>query len=294
MRPLGTVFVFCFALTAADPPGDATAIMTRMAAHMEKAAEVRQQFLYRQTVRGSLIRSGGQIARKESREYSIIPQPASTEKKLVSFTGEYRKGQEMVAYSEPGYKYKDEDIDGELLGELTDDLVNDEKSRDGIPESLFPLRTKDLVSYEFSLKGQTNYKGRPVYRIAFRPGEKAKGLCIQIPDEANGCQQRPWKGEVLVDVEDLQPARIDTSLARGIPWAVRTFLGTNVRQIGFSISYVRVAEGVWFPSTYGTEFHLDVLWFYKRTIALSLENSGFQRTQASSTIQYDLRKSLEQ
>ena len=38
----------------------------------------------------------------------------------------------------------------------------------------------------------------------------------------------------------------------------------------------------------GTEFRLDVLFFYKRTIAMNLVSSGFQKTDATSTIEYDV------
>jgi hypothetical protein len=33
---------------------------------------------------------------------------------------------------------------------------------------------------------------------------------------------------------------------------------------------------------------LDVLFFYKRTITMNLESSGFQKTDAASKIEYDL------
>jgi len=33
---------------------------------------------------------------------------------------------------------------------------------------------------------------------------------------------------------------------------------------------------------------VDVLFFYKRTIAMNLVSSGFQKTDASSKIEYDL------
>lgn len=279
--------VLCVRLYAgpADNETDAAAIMAKVAANIEKSAEVRRHFVYRQSTRASLIRAGGEVARRESRGYAVTPEPTGTDKKLISFQGEYRKGKQMLPYAEPGFKYKDEDIDGELLGELVDELINDKDSRDGISLSLFPLRTKVLGSYKFSLKGQTVHQGRPAYEILFEPA--AKGSCVVI-GEGNICQDEPWKGEVWIDVEELEPVRIDTSLAFKIPWAVRTFLGTNLRRTGFSITYARVAEGVWFPKTYGTEFNLDVLWFYKRTIALSLENSAFQKTDASSTISYDL------
>jgi hypothetical protein len=281
------IAVFCTSLYAgaADDGVDAAAIMAKVAANMEKSAETRRQFVYRQTIRAGLIRSGGELARRESREYAVAPEPKGTEKKLVSFSGQYRKGKAMIPYAEPGFKYKDEDIDGELLGELVDELMNDKDSRDGIPLSLFPLRTKVLPSYKFSMKGKLQYQGRPTYEILFEPA--ARGSCLVL-GEGNVCDDEPWKGQAWIDAEELEPVRIDTSLAFKVPWAVRTFLGTNLRQTGFSISYLRVAEGVWFPRTYGTEFKLDLLWFYKRTITLSLENSTFQKAEANSTIAYDL------
>ena len=68
---------------------------------------------------------------------------------------------------------------------------------------------------------------------------------------------------------------------------VRIFLGTNLSQTGFSVAYERVAENVWFPATYGTEFRFNVLWGYKRTVTLSLESSGFRKTDVNSAIHYD-------
>jgi hypothetical protein len=280
----------CIALPSgfAQSADDAATIMAKMAASFEKAAEGRRQFVYSQTVKGSLLRGDGRVSRKESREYTVTPQAAGTEKRLVSFQGEYRKGKQVLSYSDPGFKFKDEDIDGELLSDLIEDLTGDKESRDGISESLFPLRTKDLPAYRYTLKGRTERNGRPAYVIAFEP-QPHSDLCIHVGSEGNDCEDRPWKGEVQVDVEDLQPVRIDTTLGTKIPWVVRNVFGTNLRQLGFSLSYTRVADGVWFPATYGTEFHVDLLWFYKRTIALSLLNSGFKKTDANSKITYDLR-----
>jgi hypothetical protein len=63
-------------------------------------------------------------------------------------------------------------------------------------------------------------------------------------------------------------------------------LGTNLRQTGFNITYHRVAENVWFPVSYGSEFRLDVLFGYKRVVTMALTSSGFQRTSAGSTIHF--------
>ena len=84
----------------------------------------------------------------------------------------------------------------------------------------------------------------------------------------------------------MHPLQIETRLVPRIPFAVRTFLGTNLKQTGFTVTYTRVAPGVWFPATYGTEFRLDVLVAYKRVITMSMESSDFRRVAADSTVSF--------
>jgi hypothetical protein len=277
-------------LTSASLPlvaQDAPAIMSAMAANIEKATGARQRFVYEQSVRSSLVRRNGKVSRWEKRRYTVLPAQAGTEKKLTSFAGEYRKGNRMYPYSEPGFKYKDVDLDGALLSDLTSGLVDDKKSRDGIPHDLFPLRSADLRHYQFTLKGESPLNGRRAYEIAFEPARKEN--CIHVGgDSDNDCDGTPWKGTVWVDAEELQPVRILTDLAANVPWAIRTFLGTNLRQVGFTVNYRRIEPNVWFPATYGTEFRFNVLWGYKRTITLSLESDGFRKTDVTSTVGYDL------
>ena len=143
-----------------------------------------------------------------------------------TFAGEYRNGKKMHPYTEPGFKYKDNDIDGEFLSELTKDLVEDPKSRDGIPHSLFPLRSKDLSHYRFTSKGETTLKGRRTIVIDFTP-VPSEGVCVHIGEGDGGCESKPWKGTVWVDAEDLQPARIQSELAYKIPWGVRVGLAAR-------------------------------------------------------------------
>jgi hypothetical protein len=282
------IAVFLLLGTSAALAEDATAIMVRVAANVEKAVDARRQYVYHQTVRASLARTNGQLARREKRQYLVLPS-ATTEKKLVYFQGEYRKGKQSVTYQEPVKDNQNEGIDAELLQHLTEELVNDRTARDGIPHNLFPLRSVDLPKYVFTLKGELQHQGRRTYRIAFEPAKKAKEMCLHVgKDEDNDCVSSPWMGEAWIDAAELEPVRIDTHLAFKVPWAVRTFLGTNLRQTGFAITYLRVADGVWFPATYGTEFEVDLLFFYKRTIAMNMESGGFQRTDATSTIEYNL------
>jgi hypothetical protein len=124
-----------------------------------------------------------------------------------------------------------------------------------------------------------------VIKIGFDPIER--DLCANTGGEDHDCEAL-WKGEVWVDAEDLQPARITTDLGTKIPWGVRWFLGTDVKQLWFSVTYQRVEPGVWFPVSYGGEFRLDVFWFYKRNITLGLESKDFRKTDASSTIDFAL------
>jgi hypothetical protein len=271
---------------------DAAAIMAQVAANVEGAVEARRQFVYQQNVRGTMSQ-GGQRIRRENRQYTVVPSSTGTDKKLLSFNGEYRKGKQSVSYSAPlSQKGDAEDkgggVDEALLEDLTEALVNAKGSRDGIPGDLFPLHSKDLPGYTFSFEGESQLQGRPVHKIAFQPVKK--DLCGRrlASDEDDDCEHPSWAGTAWIDKAELQPVRIDTKLAQGIPWAVRTFLGFNLKQLGFAVTYTRAAEGVWFPATYGTEFQVELYFFYKRTISLNLESSGFQKTDAASTIQYDL------
>jgi hypothetical protein len=167
------------------------------------------------------------------------------------------------------------DIDGELIDDLSNDLTNDKHGRDGISCDLFPLTAAQQHKYKFRLLGTEQYRGKEVYRVAFEPKPK------QDFDEA------AWKGEALIDVAEYQPVSVHTKLAIKIPRAVKTLLGTDIKGLGFSIAYQKFDEGVWFPVSYGGEFEIRAVFFYKRTIALNMVNSAFRRTNVTSNVTYE-------
>lgn len=276
--------LLCF--LAAGP--DALVIMSKMAANVERQVDERRMYVYNQTIRATLTRGNGNVSRREKREYTVAPTPERTEKKMVAFEGAYSKGgKELIPYSEPGFKYKDTDIDAELIDDLIDDLANNKDAKDGIPPSLFPIRTRELPHYKFTYRGEILHKGRRAFKVGFEPVKK-KERSYGIGDEdAEDHEMRPWKGEAWVDAEEYQPLRIATDLAYGIPWGVKVFLGINLQQTGFSVTYDRIAENVWFPVTYGTEFKVTVFWGYKRTISLSMDAGSFRRTDVKSEIKFD-------
>jgi hypothetical protein len=179
----------------------------------------------------------------------------------------------VIPYTDPKFRHKDMDIDGDLVEDMTNDMVNDKESRDGIPRNLFPLTTQEQAHYTYRLAGTQTVNGAEAIRLQFEPKK--------------GDDERAWAGEVLVDPVEYQPIRVVTKLAFNIPWAVKVFLGTNVRQLGFTVAYRKVADGLWFPVSYGTEFHLRVLFGYARTIALSLDNRDFRRASAESSIRFE-------
>jgi len=274
------------ALLAETPPPDLNEILRRVAANQEQAVAARRSIVYTQETRTRLMRGNGKLAREEQRRYTVAPTATSTERKLDSFEGHYLKNGQRIAYTDPKFRTKDLDIDGDLTDDMTNDLVNDKNARDGIPKNMFPLTAKEQEHYTFRLGGTRQVNGVEALRVTFEP-KKRPG---EHEDEEDG---RPWAGEVLIDPVEFQPLRVVTKLAHGIPWAVKVFLGTNVRQLGFAVTYRKVADGLWFPVSYGTEFHLRVLFGYARTIAISMDNRDFRKASAESSIQYETESQPE-
>jgi hypothetical protein len=81
---------------------------------------------------------------------------------------------------------------------------------------------------------------------------------------------------------------VTTDLAWKIPAAVKVLLGTNVKGVGFTVTYEKFDDGLWFPVSYGGEFHIRAVFFYARNMSISMVNSGFTRAKVSSKIAYDV------
>jgi hypothetical protein len=263
---------FAVAATAQTPSVDE--IMAQVAHNQTRSQEARKQYTYHQKQLLRMNRGGGKVAREERREYEVSPAPRGFHKELARFEGKYEYKGKYVSYDRPGYTYKEMDIDGELINEMSEEMTNDKKSRDGLSADLFPLTEHEQQKYRFQLKGTEQYRGREVYRVRFEPKPH------QEFDEA------AWKGEALIDAAEFQPVFVQTSLAVHIPLAVRTLLGTNIHGLGFSVSYQKFEDGVWFPVSYGGEFEVRAVFFYKRTISVAMTNQDFRRTHVDSSVTY--------
>jgi hypothetical protein len=271
-------YVVCCAIAFAEESVDT--IMRRVAENQEKAQAARQNFLYRQELHLRFLRSDGQVAREDFRHFDVFPQPQSTEKKLVLFLGRYFKNGKFIDYHEPGFKYKELDLDGELINELANDFANDQKTRDGLSKDLFPLTGTEQRQYLFRLKGRENYRGNEVYRISFVPVHK--------PDknEEDG-SSASWAGEVLVDATEFQAVQVSTHFAGQFPLWIKTFLGTNIQHLGFKVEFAKFEDGIWFPVSYGGEFNLKVVHLYKRTMVITLRNLTFRKATTSTTLAFN-------
>jgi hypothetical protein len=267
-------------LLAAQSP-DVNSIMAQVATNQAKSREQRAQWIYQQKQLLRMVRAGGKIAREEHREYLVLPDRRGVKKQLTHFEGRYAKQGAYLSYDQPGYRYKGLDLDGDLIEGLSKGLTDDEKSVDGIEADLFPLTYHQQLKYAFHLIGGLgDYRGRKVWRVHFEPKTKASLL------DADESGSAIWKGEALIDAEEFQPVAVNTSLATKLPAAVRILLGTNIRGLGFSLEYGKVADGIWFPVSYGGEFEVTGLFFYRRTMSISLANSGFRHADVSSQIAY--------
>jgi len=260
------------AVAGAQTP-DVGTIMEKVGRNQEQAVDQRKEFTFHQKQLLRMHRGNGKVAREEHREYEVTPSTHGVKKELAHFDGRYEYKGKYVSYDRPGYNYKDMDIDGELIDDLSKDLTDDDKSRDGISANLFPLTTREQEKYTFKLKGTEQYRGRSVYRVAYEP-------------KKNQEEGAAWKGEALIDAEEFQPVSVHSTLALRIPGAVKVLLGTDIKGLGFNVTYQKFEDGVWFPVSYGGEFEVRAVFFYKRTISVNMTNMEFRRSKVDSSVTY--------
>lgn len=244
--------------------------MARVAENQAKTEDARRQFVYHQKQTVTIRQANGKVAREERREFEITPEARGGHRELLARQGRYEKDGEYVFFRNGGGEAAGvhAGIDAGMVEGFSEEMTR-ENSRDGISNDQFPLTYHQQWKYEFRLAGVESYRGRRVYRVEF------------VPHERFG-----WKGEAWIDAEEYQPAFVTTKMAHGLPLAIKTLLGTDVHGYGYSVAYQRFEDGVWFPVSYGAEFSLHALFFYKRTITISMTNSDFRRADVNSHVSY--------
>ncbi len=281
-------FVAMLALVAgptfAGEPASPTAdeIMAKVAANQDRTEAARAHYIYQQHIRIA-SRRGSRVMCEEVTDSRVSPQAKelheTPQKELLTLDGRlWHKGQYLHYTKLPDGKDEADDInigigdddpmDRDLVEDLRKDLADD-KSKDGLGKGLFPLTTEQQSQYLFKLKGRQTMNGRDVYHLSFRPKDK---------------DDYGWNGEAFIDAREFEPVVVYTVMSRKIPLAVRTLLGTNLPGLGFSVTYDRQPDGVWFPVSFGTEFHMRVLFFLARDISMSLANTHFEKTHTNVRI----------
>jgi hypothetical protein len=271
------------AQTAAAPDAlSADQIMAKVAANQDRTEAARSHYIYLQHIRMLSRKPGGKLMCEEVTDSRVSPQQKESQQQLMTLDGRYwQKGhyvhyttlQEQETSGPKGKEVKTEkeDLDGldiDLVENLRKNLADD-KSKDGLGKGLFPLTTEQQAKYLFKLQGRQTMNGREVYQLSFRPKDK---------DEFD------WKGEAFIDTHEFEPVVVYTVMSRKIPLAVRTLLGTNLPGLGFSVTYDREPDGLWFPVSFGTEFRMRVLFFVARDISMSLANTHFEKTHSDVRI----------
>ena len=282
--------------------------MNRVAINQDTAEAERAHYVYVQHAKMT-SRRGNAVMCEEITDYRFTPASDGTDEQLLKVDGRFLKNHKFISYDKllprdedkpkdagkdsdkdksaakekdkqdkKDKKDKDKDpasdpnsnetLDRDLVENMRWNLIHD-KSKDGVNAHLFPLTTKDQLNYAFRMVGRERLNGRDVYHIAFRPKEK---------------NDFGWSGDAFIDTTAYQPVLVTTGMARKIPFAVRTLLGTDVPGLGFTITYAPQTNGVWFPVTFSTEFKIHVLYFFHRQIILDAQNRDFEETHVSSRI----------
>ncbi len=294
-----TLAYVCAAQTAnPDHPPAAEEVMARVAANQDTAEAERAHYVYVQHAKMT-SRRGKTVMCEEITDYRFTPSSDGTDQQLLKVDGRYLRDKNYVTYTallprdeeKPKGPEKSEEksvdkaaadkkkhsetnpgneeaLDRDLVENLRWNLIHD-KSKDGYNARLFPLTSKNQTDYVFRMVGRERLNGRDVYHITFRPKDK---------DDFG------WSGDAYIDITAFQPVLVTTAMARKVPFAVRTLLGTNVPGLGFTITYAPQPDGVWFPVTFSTEFKIHVLYFFHREIILDAQNRDFEKTHVTSRI----------
>lgn len=271
----------------------ADAIMTRVAANQDRAESERAHFIYVQHVR-ALSRKGKTIRCEEVTDSRVTPSDKGSHQELLKLDGRLLvKGKYTIYTTLPTAEEKadkakpdpkddnlhasvqsvddNEQMDQDLVENLRHNLL-DSDSKDGVAAGLFPLTSKAAPHYTYRLLGRELRNGRDSFHISFTP----KG------------DDYDWKGDAWIDTVAYEPLVVRTKLDKNIPFAVRLLLGTSLPGLGFTVTYApqptNTPDALWFPSTFGTEFKMNILFFLHRTIVVEAQNRDFEKTHVKSTI----------
>jgi hypothetical protein len=276
---------------AQQPSLTAAEVMSRVAANRDRSEIERTHFVYVQHAH-TLSRKGKTIRCEETTDFRITPTEKGSAQQLLTLDGRLLRKGKYIHYTQLGgakdpdktdtgkdsddlhvrVDSDDDAMDRDLVENMRQNLTAS-RSRDGIGAGLFPLTSKVQADYVYTLAGRGPMNGRDCFHITFLPRDK---------------DDYGWKGDAWIDATHFQPVVVRTTMARNLPFAVRTLMGTSVPGLGFTVTYAPqpsdAPDDLWFPVSFGTEFKLHLLFFLNRSIVIDAKNSDFEKTHVKSTI----------
>ncbi len=279
--------------------------MARVAGNQDRAEAARTRLVYVQHARVQ-SRKGDAVMCEETTDTRVIPSATGQAQTLLAISGHVREGKRVIHYTampraatasdrknaqteaakgdDVNVNVGDKEIvldsdagnapvavndtDVDLVEGMRTHFTSDKNSKDGVRAGLFPLTSAQQKDMAFQLKGREMKNGRETYHVVFRPRDK---------------NDYGWKGDAWIDTSAFEPAVVRTALSRSLPLGVRALLGTNLPGLGFTAVYAPQPGDVWFPSSFGTEFKIKVLFVFHRDIVVSVENRAFEQTHVNAT-----------
>ena len=286
MPPKLPLALILLALPLAAQQPTAQDIMARVAANQDTTEAARLHYVY---IQHAHVRSlkGHTVRCEETTDTRITPTATGSDQQLLKLDGRLLHKGQYITYThlpttaETGHpspdaddvtvNLDDDETDRDIVEHMRHNLTSD-KSKDGISARLFPLTSKSQAGYDFQLLGHAPLNGHDTFHLIFHP------------KDTSDTSDYGWKGDAYIDTTTYQPVLVRTAMARNIPFAVRTLLGTSLPGLGFSVTYAPQPDGVWFPITFGTEFKMHILFFFNREIIIDAHNLDFEKTHVTSTI----------
>ena len=233
-------------------PLTAAEIMERVAANQDDGEGLRKEYVYKQHIHIVTHKPGSRMVREETADYDVEPQQLGIEKHLKSLTGRYWNKGKYV-------EFQGEQVEGGTQGELVDYLQNHEALPGGTDADLIH-NLRNYVTDDTSKDGL----GHALFPLT------SEGL-------------KDYEFKLLGQEVEAGRNVYHIALSRRIPFLVRK-TWFDLPGFGFDVVYKRQEDGLWFPSTFGTEFQMRVgpLPIFNRDVSTSLENSEFEHVHVEN------------
>jgi hypothetical protein len=176
--------------------------------------------------------SAGKVKDRKEKVYQVSLRDGASYVKLVEVNGRPPQGAELKKQNENDGNFR------QMLGE----------SKNGKGSNRDNFLTPELVArYDFKLLRQTEVNGRPAYELAFQPKDPEPPVHRMLDRLLNRIS-----GTIWLDAQEFEVARAQLQLGSEVD-----FLGGvlgSLKKLAFTVTRIRVAEGLWLNSVSSGDF----------------------------------------